>query len=61
MKNSLARRPLAKAANFKSFAIMKKHFKEYLKNPDLRDLRFKLMRANTAKEAEDILMQFNTQ
>ncbi|MEK7200890.1 MAG: tRNA-dihydrouridine synthase family protein, partial [Patescibacteria group bacterium] len=54
-------KPLAKAANFKSFAIMKKHFKEYLKNPDLRDLRFKLMRANTAKEAEDILMQFNTQ
>ncbi len=45
----------------KSFAIMKKHFKEYLKEPSLRDLRFKLMRTNTAKEAENILMQFNTQ
>jgi nifR3 family TIM-barrel protein len=45
----------------KNFAIMKKHFKEYLKDPKLRDLRFKIMRANTAKEAENILMQFNTQ
>lgn len=50
-----------KFAGIKSFAIMKKHFKEYLKDLSLRDLRFKIMRANTAKEAEDILMQFNTQ
>jgi len=39
----------------KSFAIMKKHFKEYLKNSSLRDLKFKLMRAENAKEAEEII------
>jgi len=49
-----------KLGGFKNFAIMKKHFKEYLKDLSLRDLRFKVMRTNTAKEAEDILMQFNT-
>ncbi|MEK7634973.1 MAG: tRNA-dihydrouridine synthase family protein [Patescibacteria group bacterium] len=59
-----------KFKGIKSFAIMKKHFKEYLKTPELttsqelrgasRDLRFKLMRTETAKEAEDMLMDFNS-
>jgi tRNA-dihydrouridine synthase len=44
-----------KLGEFKSFAIMKKHFKEYLKDPGLRDLRFKLMRTESAKEAEEII------
>lgn len=42
----------------KSFAIMKKHFKEYLKTPTLRDLRFKLMRAENAGEVETIVNNF---
>jgi tRNA-dihydrouridine synthase len=44
-----------KFGGIKSFAIMKKHFKEYLKTPELRDLKFKLMRTQTAKEAEKII------
>lgn len=47
-----------KFLGIKSFAIMKKHFKEYLKNPILRDLRFKLMRAESAKEVEEMLSDF---
>ncbi len=49
-----------KLGEIKNFAIMKKHFKEYLKSPDMRNLKFKLIRTETAKEAENILMQFNT-
>jgi nifR3 family TIM-barrel protein len=48
-----------KFEGIKNFSIMKKHFKEYLKDPSLRDLKFKLMRTETAKEAEDMLMQFD--
>ncbi len=44
-----------KFEGIKSFAIMKKHFKEYLKDPNLRDLRYRLMRTETAKEAEEII------
>jgi len=47
-----------KFEGMKSFAIMKKHFKEYLKSPGLRDLRFKLMRAENAKEAKEIISQY---
>jgi len=43
---------------FKSFAIMKKHFKEYLKTDDLRDLKFKLMRTESVKEAEEIIKNY---
>jgi nifR3 family TIM-barrel protein len=49
-----------KFAGIKSFAIMKKHFKEYLKKPELKDLKYKLMRTEAAKEAENVLMQFHT-
>jgi tRNA-dihydrouridine synthase len=44
---------------FKSFAIMKKHFKEYLKKSELKNLRYKMMRTETAKEAEDVLVNFD--
>jgi len=47
-----------KFAGVKSFAIMKKHFKEYLKSPALRDLRFKLMRAENAEETEKIIENY---
>jgi tRNA-dihydrouridine synthase len=43
-----------KFAGIKNFAIMKKHFKEYLKG-ELRDLKYRLMRTETAKEAEKII------
>ena len=42
----------------KSFAIMKNHFKEYLKDPSLRDLRFKLMRTESAKEAQEVIREY---
>ena len=42
----------------KNFAIMKKHFKEYLKDINLRDLRFKLMRTENAKEVEEIIKNY---
>lgn len=54
-----------KFKDIKSFAIMKKHFKEYLRDDNVttslklrgasRDLRFKLMRAENAKEVEEII------
>jgi tRNA-dihydrouridine synthase len=47
-----------KFKGIKNFSIMKKHFKEYLKNPSLRDLRFKLMRTENAKEVEEIISNF---
>jgi nifR3 family TIM-barrel protein len=47
-----------KFSGFKNFAIMKKHFKEYLKKPELKDLRYKLMRTETAKEAEEIIKTY---
>jgi nifR3 family TIM-barrel protein len=47
-----------KFSGIKSFAIMKKHFKEYLKNSDLKDLRYKLMRTETAKEAKEIIEKY---
>ena len=47
-----------KFGGIKSFAIMKKHFKEYLRDPNVRDLRFKLMRAETAKEVEVMVKSF---
>lgn len=47
-----------KFSGVKSFAIMKKHFKEYLKDLSLRDLRFKLMRTENAKEVEEIISDF---
>jgi tRNA-dihydrouridine synthase B len=46
------------AGEIKSFAIMKKHFKEYLKGPNLRDLKFKLMRTEKAEEVEKIISEF---
>lgn len=48
-----------KFKNMKGFAIMKKHFKEYLKDPMLKDLRYKLMRTENAREAEELLVNFN--
>jgi len=47
-----------KLGEFKSFAIMKKHFKEYLKDLSLRDLRYKLMRTESAKEAVQLVKDF---
>jgi tRNA-dihydrouridine synthase len=47
-----------KFSGVKSFAIMKKHFKEYLKDSNLRDLRFKLMKAENSKEVEEIISNF---
>jgi nifR3 family TIM-barrel protein len=47
-----------KLGEIKSFAVMKKHFKEYLKDFNLRDLKFKLMRTETAKEAEKIIKKY---
>jgi tRNA-dihydrouridine synthase len=47
-----------KFAGVKSFDIMKKHFREYLKGPELRDLKYKLMRAENAKEAEKIIKNY---
>lgn len=53
-----------KFKDIKSFNIMKKHFKEYLKGTTLRDLRFKIMRAQNATETEqiakDFLVSYNT-
>jgi nifR3 family TIM-barrel protein len=48
-----------KFAGLKSFAIMKKHFKEYLKESGLRDLKFKLMRAENAKEARETIKNYS--
>ena len=50
-----------KLGGIKSFAVMKKHFKEYLKNAALKDLKYKLMRTESAKAAQEILMQFHTE
>ncbi len=47
-----------KFKGIKSFAIMKKHFKEYLKDLNLRDLRFKLMRTESAEEVEKIIKDY---
>lgn len=47
-----------KFAGIKSFAIMKKHFKEYLKLSELKDLKYQLMRTNNAKEAEEIIRNY---
>jgi tRNA-dihydrouridine synthase len=47
-----------KLGSVKSFAIMKKHFKEYLKDLLLRDLKYKLMRTETVKEAEEIIKKY---
>ncbi|MFH0804229.1 MAG: tRNA-dihydrouridine synthase [Candidatus Zambryskibacteria bacterium] len=47
-----------KFAVIKNFAVMKKHFKEYLKDPELRDLRYKLMRTKSAKEAEETIKNY---
>jgi len=37
---------------------MKKHFKAYLKNPEEKKLRLKLMKTENAKEVEEIMNQF---
>jgi nifR3 family TIM-barrel protein len=47
-----------KFSGIKSFAIMKKHFKEYLKDPKTRDLRFKLMRAEDVKDIERMVNDY---
>lgn len=47
-----------KLGDAKSFAIMKKHFKEYLKASELRDLKYKLMRTENAEEAEETIRDF---
>ena len=47
-----------KFRGIKSFAIMKKHFKEYLKDFNLRDLRFKLMRTKSAEEVEKMIKDY---
>ena len=44
--------------NGKSFAIMKKHFKEYLREPNVRDLKYKLMRTENASQVEKIVRDF---
>lgn len=44
---------------FKNFAIMKKHFKAYVKDFDgANDLRAKLMETNNATEVEEVLADF---
>jgi tRNA-dihydrouridine synthase len=47
-----------KFKGIKSFAIMKKHFKEYLKDLNARDLRFKLMKTENAEEVEKIIKDY---
>src|SRR3989344_1219532 len=47
-----------KLGDIKSFAVMKKHFKAYLKNPEEKKLRLKLMKTENAKEVEEIMNQF---
>ncbi|OHA93149.1 MAG: hypothetical protein A3D37_02410 [Candidatus Zambryskibacteria bacterium RIFCSPHIGHO2_02_FULL_38_22] len=47
-----------KFRGIKSFAVMKKHFKEYLKDLSARDLRFKLMRAENAEEVEEMIKDY---
>ena len=47
-----------KFRGIKSFAVMKKHFKEYLKDLSVRDLRFKLMRALNAEEVEETIEDY---
>jgi len=47
-----------KLGGLKNFAIMKKHFKEYLRDSNLRDLKFKLMRTENAGEVEEIINDF---
>lgn len=51
-----------KLGGTKSFEIMKKHFKSYLSQPNgplaLRDLRFKLMRAENAAQVEAMITEY---
>lgn len=48
-----------KLGQVKSFAVMKKHFKSYLKDfPHAKDLRVSLMEAQSAKEAVGIVNNF---
>ena len=47
-----------KLGGFKNFAIMKKHFKAYLSSSEVRDLKFKLMRTENAKEVEELISDF---
>jgi len=47
-----------KLTGFKSFAIMKKHFKAYLSGANEKELRLKLMKTENAKEVEEIMNQF---
>ena len=43
----------------KNFAIMKKHYKAYLKDfPGAKELRGKLMEAQNAREVESIVQDF---
>jgi len=42
----------------KSFSVMKKHFKGYLKLLGLEDLKYKLMKAKSAEEALEIMSNF---
>jgi len=50
-------KPSAKAGGYKSFAVMKKHFKTYLVGLNISDqnLRHKLMETKTAEESVEIL------
>lgn len=47
-----------KLGGVKSFAVMKKHFKAYLHEPNLRDFKFKLMRTEDAKSAINMVKDF---
>ncbi|MBN2094073.1 MAG: tRNA-dihydrouridine synthase family protein [Candidatus Zambryskibacteria bacterium] len=47
-----------KLGDLKSFAIMKKHFKVYLKNPQLKKLRLQLMETEGYKEALDLISRY---
>ena len=48
-----------KLGEYKSFAIMKKHFKSYVNGfPNAADLRAKLMEAETAGEVEGLIRHF---
>jgi len=47
-----------KLGGIKNFSVMKKHFKAYLKNPQLKDLRLKLMETKNAKEVETMILEF---
>ncbi len=48
------------AGGIKNFSIMKKHFKEYLRGVNLKDLKSKLMETENAQEVEELISKFSS-